>query len=155
MQGAAWFVPGEYMRLQGPVSFLLRNGVKAAEQCRADSSALCLRADVDADLSDTGGASIVWNRGQRGPAQNTAVRFTSNGAADDQVPVVPHLPDRRCDHESREAGHQPLAVDCPDLDPIPALHLIDNEVQSVRPFDFREISVASLIETSVRYNVAA
>lgn len=62
VEGAAGLVQGKDLRLQRPVAVAFGCGNQCVEQGRSDALPLCLRCDVDADLSDAGGASGVGGR---------------------------------------------------------------------------------------------
>ncbi len=62
MQRHTCGIRGHHLRLQGPITFAFGLGDQAREQCAAQALPLCVRRNVDADLSDTGCASRIWNR---------------------------------------------------------------------------------------------
>ena len=64
VEGATRRVRGQDLGLERPVTFLFGRRDQRIEKGCADTLAICFRTDVDADLSDTGGASSVRNRCQ-------------------------------------------------------------------------------------------
>ncbi len=62
MQRSTRGIRGNDLRLQGPIAFLFGLEDQTCEQCAAQAMALCTRSNVDADLSDAGRASRIWNR---------------------------------------------------------------------------------------------
>lgn len=68
VQGPARMIAGDHLRLQRPVSVGFGYGDQPFQEGLANALALCAFGDIDADLSDPGGASRVGDRCQRGPA---------------------------------------------------------------------------------------
>lgn len=62
MQRRTCSIPGHHLRLQGPIAFAFGLGDQTYEQGVAETMPLCTRSNVDADLSDAGRASCIWNR---------------------------------------------------------------------------------------------
>jgi hypothetical protein len=62
MQCRTGGIRGYHLRLQGPIALAFGLGDQTREQCAAQALPLCTRRNVDADLSDAGRASGIWNR---------------------------------------------------------------------------------------------
>ena len=62
MQRRTCGIRGHHLRLQCPIAFAFGLGDQTREQCAAQAMPLCTRSNVDADLSDAGRASGIWNR---------------------------------------------------------------------------------------------
>ena len=75
VQCPAGVIIGDHLRLQGPVSVGLRHSDQPFQKSGSDSLALCIGADIDADLSDTGGASARRGRGESGEARRQPFRI--------------------------------------------------------------------------------
>ena len=95
MQGEARVVMRQDLRLQCPESIGFGNGNQRAQQRSTDTLATCLRADIDADLSDTRRSSRVRNRGECRPAKDAFVVLAGDDPAEGQMPGIPVLPNRR------------------------------------------------------------
>lgn len=130
MQGAAGVIACNDLSLQGPVGLSLRDCNQLFQEGGADSLAMSCDADVDADLSNPGGASAIGDRSKRTPAEEAAILPPRNQPSDRKVRCIPFLPDRRRGQERCQAGRQPFSINCADLRPILALHRFDCESHS-------------------------
>ena len=121
-----------HLRLQGPESIGFRFGDEPFQQGCSDPLSLRVGTDIDADLSDTGGASCIGDRSQCGPAGQGACIGTGDEAAQGQVPRIPRIPAGRGCREGGETGGEPFRIYGADLCPVTSLHPVDGEAQTVR-----------------------
>ena len=118
-------VGGQDLRLQRPVSRRFRRGDQIRDQCGSDSLAARGLCNVDADLSDTGGASRIGNRRERGPAEHAPVARTGGEPSDVQVSRIPIPPERGRRPECGHTGRQSLRQDRAHLLPVPTAERSD------------------------------
>lgn len=130
VEGTTGFVQGEDLGLQRPVTFGFRSGDERIEQGCADTLTVCCRCDVDADLSDAGGASGIRRRRERRPAEDGAGVIAGDRSTKLQVTGMPVRPFGWRLQEGGQARCETFAVDGADLAPVLALHGIDGKVHS-------------------------
>ena len=78
VQAEAGGVFGHHLDLQGPVTPGLRDGDQPLQQGRADPVSVGGGGDIDADLSDPGGASAIRHVCERCPADDFFIFRTRN-----------------------------------------------------------------------------
>jgi hypothetical protein len=125
VKGQAGGVFRHHLGLQGPVAFGFRNGDQAVQQARADTLPVGVFADIDADLSDTRGASGIRHGRKRRPAEDFLIAPAGDQAADIEMSGIPRIPPGRVRHEGGEAGREPFGVQIAHLFPVRALHVLD------------------------------
>ena len=122
-------IPGDHLCLQCPVSRFFRCGNQTEEQCTAYTTLLRTGGDVDADLSDTGRASCIWNCRQGRPCDDAACGIACDETSCLQVSAIPGFPLRDRPGECGNACTQPFAVDPAHLRPVVLPKRFNGEIQ--------------------------
>lgn len=91
MQAEARLIFREDAGLQRPKAVRLGSLDQRVQQKRTDAMAACWRADVNADLSDTGINASARNRTERRPTNDLIIR-TRNNAARIEFRFAPFFP---------------------------------------------------------------
>ncbi len=129
MQRRTRGIRGHHLRLHGPIAFAFGRGDQTCEQRAAQAMPLGTRGDVDADLSDAGRASSIWNRRQCRPSGDAPFAIARDEPSCLQVAAIPAFPLRRTGGECCKARTQPLGVNPPHFRPVAFLHRLNSEFQ--------------------------
>ena len=102
MQSHTSLIGDQDLGLQRPVAFGFRHFGQVVEEGGTDPLTPAFFADIDADLSDSGGPSRIRDGAERRPTENSFV-LPGDQASERQVRRVPIGSRRRFAHEGREA----------------------------------------------------
>jgi len=121
---------GHHLGLQGPVTLGLRGGDQPLQQGRADPVSVGGGGDIDADLSDPGGASGIRHVCERRPADDFFIFPARNQSANRQMGFVPGFPSGGGRHKGGNAGRQPFSIERAHLCPVIPPHVFDGRICS-------------------------
>ena len=117
---------GHHLGLQCPVPFGLRDGDQSVEERGTNPPAMGFFGNIDADLSDTRGASGVRYRRQGGPADNFPTIRPRHQTPDIEMPVIPVGPAGRGCHKSGKTGRESFAIQVTNLFPVFPPHIFED-----------------------------
>lgn len=125
VHGEAWGIFSHHLCLQGPVARSFRYGNQPLQQGRADPVSMGGGSDIDADLSDSGGASGIRHGGECRPASDRFIFRSGDQSSSIEMTFVPGFPSGRVRHECGKPGRETFGIQRANLFPILAAHVFN------------------------------